>query len=104
MTKTHALVGLENKNSLEQIFLDLDMSIVGSEPAVYQEYSQNIRKEYSHFSDEDYRKGRSHFLKGIVDKDNFSSDAFQARNQVARENIQAEIDALEKEIPEQQEA
>ena len=50
-----------------QLFLDADMTILGSSPAAYEQYTQSIRKEYSIYSDNTYNHGRRkvllHFLK-----------------------------------------
>ena len=68
LTENHLKVDLEDKNSMEQLFLDLDMSIVGSESEEYLEYSKKVRKEYSHFKDSDFFKGRLAFLESIKGK------------------------------------
>lgn len=87
--------GLEH-NSLEQIFLDVDMSIVASEWSLYKKYSNEVRQEYIHFSDKDFCQGRSHFLKGLLDVPIFKSDEFGAEfNTQAWDNIKKEIGELE---------
>ncbi|MBM9575794.1 hypothetical protein JWG45_01380 [Leptospira sp. 201903070] len=40
------------------IFLDADLSILGEEWDLYSGYCKNIRKEYSIYSDSDYKIGR----------------------------------------------
>jgi predicted metal-dependent HD superfamily phosphohydrolase len=40
------------------IFLDMDLSILGSDENMYTIYSTFIRKEYSHINDQDYKLGR----------------------------------------------
>lgn len=49
-------------------FLDIDMSILGSSPKRFNEYEQQIREEYSMYSDEEYKQGRSTFLKPLSTK------------------------------------
>lgn len=45
------------------LFLDIDYSILGSEPAAYKTYAAQIRREYAHLSDVQWRNGRATFLK-----------------------------------------
>ena len=89
---------------MEQVFLDLDMSIVGSSQQDYKEYSQKVRKEYSHFKDEDFFKGRLAFLETIKGKQIFKSDLFMELNEQSQKNIEMEIqelkDRIESEIQE----
>ena len=49
-----------------QLFLDLDLSILGAEPMKYEVYAKNIRKEYSHVADDLYRRGRSGVLRTFL--------------------------------------
>lgn len=59
-TKSHRLG--DNSNTDTKYFLVMNLSILGSEESQYLEYTKNIRKEYSNYSDEDYRKGRIQVL------------------------------------------
>jgi predicted metal-dependent HD superfamily phosphohydrolase len=93
LTKDH-LDKAGQVDQISQLFLDLDMQILASQPETYQVYTQNVRKEYSHFSDEDFMKGRGKFLLGIKGKQIFYDDRFLALNEVAQENIGNEIEAL----------
>jgi predicted metal-dependent HD superfamily phosphohydrolase len=51
----------------EELIHDLDLTILGAAPTEFEAYEQQIRQEYSHFSDEDYRKGRINFLENRLD-------------------------------------
>ena len=51
------------------LFLDADISILGSKLEVYKIYMQNIRKEYSIYSDKEYREGRKEVLKRFLKKE-----------------------------------
>lgn len=79
------------------IFLDADLSILGAPQSLYIEYSQNIRKEYSHVPLDNYTQGRiqvlSHFLKR--DYIYFDSTVRGALENGARENLSNEIKQLE---------
>lgn len=39
-----------------EFFLDCDLAILGSDKDIYLQFQENVRKEYSHISDGDYRK------------------------------------------------
>ncbi len=52
----------------EKFAVDIDLSILGQDEKVYDEYVQNIRKEYSHIGDEDFRKGRAEILQYFFDR------------------------------------
>lgn len=70
------------------LFLDADMCILGSHEGDYDLYSGNTRKEYSFFSDDEYRVGRVKFLisfnRYITDEFN-DSYLSQTKNNIARE-------------------
>ncbi|KEG07189.1 hypothetical protein DQ04_10621020 [Trypanosoma grayi] len=79
------------------LFLDLDLAILGSEAARYQQYAADVRWEYSWHSEADFRLGRAAFLRGFLQhprwyKTKFFYDALEVR---ARANVQAEVAALE---------
>ena len=48
-----------------QVFLELDLSILASESERYSEYKGQIRREYAHLDDSQFRGGRREFLEGI---------------------------------------
>jgi predicted metal-dependent HD superfamily phosphohydrolase len=73
-TITHTLPSDDTLSSLSatQIelvkrFLDMDMVILASPRAEYLEYAKKIRREYLHYPDEAFRKGRVAFLKGELE-------------------------------------
>jgi predicted metal-dependent HD superfamily phosphohydrolase len=81
-------------NTDMQLFVDIDLSILAADRALYKSYAYKCRKEYS-LPDFVYRFGRKRFLNGMLAREYiFSSDAFrQQEEQVARENIQWELEA-----------
>ncbi|MEM7592390.1 MAG: hypothetical protein AAF383_12855 [Cyanobacteria bacterium P01_A01_bin.83] len=85
---------LEETDNL--IFLDVDLSILGTSPDKYLAYSQAIRQEYSHLSDRDYRTGRQQILTQFLLKDRiYYTDYFYQKLEFsARENLQTEINNL----------
>lgn len=78
------------------LFLDADMAILAADSARYTRYAQAIRFEYSHFSDEDFRAGRSKVLKGFLARESiYLSPQGQALwEQDARRNIHTELEQL----------
>lgn len=52
----------------EAIVFDVDLAILGSAPNVYDKYEANIRKEYSNYSDEVFKEGRSSVLRRLLAK------------------------------------
>ncbi|MBM9548965.1 hypothetical protein JWG40_18200 [Leptospira sp. 201903074] len=79
-------------------FLDIDISILGSEEIKYYEYAKNIRKEYSIFSREDYQKGRIQVLDHFVENIRlFHTDFFFDKYEIkSRHNVKLEIHSLQK--------
>lgn len=75
------------------LFTDADLSILGSDPASYDLYSKNVRKEYGIFPDLIYNPGRKKVLEHFLSMDViFKTPEFRGslENQ-ARENLQREL-------------
>lgn len=91
------------------LFLDLDLSILAAPADVseaswkekgfisYSEYVARVRKEYSHYSDADFRTGRLAVMKRFLDRPQlyFNGHCQTLWEQRARENIRNEINLLE---------
>ncbi len=78
-TKHHMPIGRSKYTSL---FLDADLSKLGSEPEEYNIYKDQIRSEYNQFSDEEYGTGRAKFLNKMLKKENiFNTATFRAQLQ-----------------------
>ncbi|MBN2893070.1 MAG: hypothetical protein JXL97_14470 [Bacteroidales bacterium] len=93
-TKSHSPTLSKDTNFL----LDADLAILGQTSEKYQNYTQQIRKEYSFYSNEEYKKGRikvlNHFLKNeSIYKTIFFKEKFEKQ---ARLNIQNELNTIEK--------
>ncbi len=76
--------------------LDMDLAILGDSPEAYAAYTRKIRAEYSMFPDALYKPGRKNVLKHFLAMQHiFKTEHFRtAREPRARENLQAELDAL----------
>ncbi|MCF8569303.1 hypothetical protein L5G32_03350 [Gordonia sp. HY002] len=75
---------------------DADLSVLGSDPARYDEYAADVRTEFHLVPDEVFRPGRRTILAEFVAADILfrSPQARQRWEAAARENLAREIDAL----------
>jgi len=92
ITKSHEITLDPDAN----LFLDLDLSILGHPWEAYLTYSRNIRKEYQRYPDFMYKKGRKkvlqHFLQAnTIFKTLFFQDLYE---DTARENLKRELELL----------
>ena len=80
----------------EALLVDIDLGILGAAPARYQLYAEDIRKEYAHVSEEQYRQGRSEVLKSfLARKDIYHTRHFRKLLEPqARENLIQELEDL----------
>jgi predicted metal-dependent HD superfamily phosphohydrolase len=63
-TQTHYASSDEN-----QLFLDADLAILGSNEAVYRDYTQQIRTEYALYDEVSYFEGRKKVLKMFLERE-----------------------------------
>lgn len=79
-------------------FLDADLSILGAEPRVYDLYSKQIRKEYGHVTNTDYRVGRPLVLRQFLERETlfFTPAAQSLWEAAARRNLTRELQTLER--------
>lgn len=92
-TKKHELL---NDSDDLKLFLDFDLSILGTNQEVYQRYSQAIRKEYSWVPYFLYRKGRKKVLESFLKRKRiYFTDSVKALYETqARSNIETELSRL----------
>lgn len=77
------------------LFLDLDLMILGQSRAVYMEYTRKIRKEYALIPLPIYKSGRKKMLKAFLAAEKiYQSPAFRKYEGQARENIIYELQQL----------
>lgn len=97
-TKRHALG--EFFDAAEEpdarLFLDIDMSILGSPRETYRTYANDIRREYAIYDDDAYRAGRLKVLSAMLAQPSiYLSDTFRDRlEDSARSNLTFEIESL----------
>lgn len=92
-TKKHQL-GNDSRDM--KLFLDSDLAILGAAPERYQRYAADVRKEYAHVPDADYRAGRGAVLKKFLERDRlyFTDELRERLESKARENMKREIAGL----------
>lgn len=88
-TKSHQ----PSESSDTNYLLDADLSVLGKKSAIYTEYTQNIRKEYSVYPNFLYKPGRRKVLKHFLELESiFKTEYFKQKYEVqARENIESEL-------------
>lgn len=79
-----------------RLLLDIDLAILGSAPARYAEYERQVRAEYAHVADDDFRAGRSRVLSGFLARPRIYQTAVfhDALEHRARENLAQALAAL----------
>ena len=79
-----------------QVLVDADLSILGAQPARFEEYEAQVRREYEWVEDAAFRSGRAKILKQLLDRPHlFSTDSFRQRYEAqARRNIQISLASL----------
>lgn len=75
---------------------DADLAILAATPTRYAEYLVDVRREYAHVPDADFRAGRAAILADLLAKPWLFHTAFAREHweQVARANIGAELSRL----------
>jgi predicted metal-dependent HD superfamily phosphohydrolase len=87
--------------SLESaILMDADLAGLCADPEVYLLNSQNIRKEYSMFSDEQWDAGRKAFIEKLLERPSIYHTSYFGRvaTQVAKDNLREELKFIEERI------
>ncbi|HEY9103551.1 hypothetical protein [Chitinimonas sp.] len=94
--RVHALImatchNTEPMNRDAQLMVDVDLGILGAEPARFSEYEQQIRKEYAWVPGFVFKHKRREVLRGFLERARLYSDpALHAqREKCARLNLQA---------------
>lgn len=92
-TKTHNADLLDADGRL---FLDFDLSILGADAEIYQQYAVAIRQEYGFVPENLYRSGRRNILENFLQREFiYLTDECRERFETqARQNISTEIAEL----------
>lgn len=81
----------------ESLLVDIDLTILGSEPEVYAQFEDNIRFEYRNVPGIIFRKKRVQLLRGFMDRDHIYGnkhfrDLYESQ---ARSNLQHAVEVLQ---------
>ena len=88
-TRDHRPSGLD-----EAILLDADLAVLGAVPDVYATYVRQVRAEYAHVSDDEWRVGRSSVLRHLLSAPIFVTATAAEANDQAVQNLGAELIGL----------
>ncbi len=93
-TKEHSKL-YPNEDFDTKLFLDLDLSILGTDDETYKNYAKNIRKEYSFVPDEVYNNARAKILESFLKLEYiFKTENMRMLFEIqARVNIKSEIES-----------
>lgn len=81
------------------LFMDIDLAVLGANPRRYEKYARDIRLEYAHIPDEHYRLGRTAILTSLLNRAEGSKlfktpDFYELYEDQARLNIASELESL----------
>ena len=79
-----------------RIFLDMDLSVLGSDDEVFDAYEAGVRHEYRHVPKDEFKRGRAAILERFLSRDRlymseWGYDRFETK---ARENLRRSLQAL----------
>lgn len=79
-----------------KLLADADLAILGAPPDRYQQYVHDVRAEYAHVSDDDWRRGRAVVLNAFLERPRLFDawQLFDACEAQARANLRTELAAL----------
>ncbi len=79
-----------------QLLCDIDLSILGRQPEVFDQFERRIRREYAWVPEGVYRSSRSEVLEGFLQRNAiYQTDYFRSRYEVqARANLERVLKAL----------
>lgn len=79
------------------LLVDIDLAILAAPPDAYARYVAGVRAEHSHLSDAAFRTGRATFVRSFLERAMlFHTSAFRALEPLARQNLAAELRALDR--------
>ena len=80
-----------------QVLVDADLSILGAQPARFQEYEEQVRSEYAWVPDATFRATRARILKEFLGRSHlYCTTHFQERYEAqARRNLRHSLGSLE---------
>lgn len=85
-----------DNDRLGAVMIDVDLSVLGAGPEVYDAYTRGVRVEYSHRPEADFNAGRLAFLDAMSSRNHLfhTTTGVELWEQRARTNMAHEADAL----------
>jgi predicted metal-dependent HD superfamily phosphohydrolase len=97
-TATHTVPPFSDPGPLADtaLFLDMDLSILGADDAVFDQYEAAVREEYSWADDATWNHGRAAVLESFLAREHiFHTEIFRHRFEAqARRNIARSLERL----------
>ena len=89
MTTRHAGSRAPEESSVHAFIADIDLSILGADWDRFVEYDRQIRLEYGHLDDREFKQGRASVLESFIERRSiYSTPCFAARlERPARSNL-----------------
>jgi predicted metal-dependent HD superfamily phosphohydrolase len=80
------------------LLVDIDLAILGAAPERFDEYEQQVRREYAHVPDEVFRSARAEILRGFLHRPRlFQTERLHRQIEAAaRSNLERSLDQLER--------
>jgi predicted metal-dependent HD superfamily phosphohydrolase len=91
----HALAAPTGDSDLDWL-LDFDLSVLASEPDIYDAYARAVREEYAFYPDLIYNAGRAKVLRGFLDAPTIyrTQELRRTWEEHARKNLAGELSRL----------
>ena len=100
--RVHALVMVTRHDAMpdsadERLLVDVDLAILGAEPAAYERYRTAVRAEYAHVTGDQWRAGRAAVLRSLLAKEPLyrTPTARDRWTTQAHRNLRAELATLD---------
>jgi len=79
------------------VLCDADLAILGTDDHRYDEYAADVRREYAHVADHEFRTGRAAILACLLARDRIyrTATAYDLWEGHARANLRRELNALD---------
>jgi predicted metal-dependent HD superfamily phosphohydrolase len=86
----------EPRSQDEQLLVDIDLAILGAAPARFDEYEQQVRREYAWVEEANFRRERGRILRQFLERPTLYSTTFfrERLEDQARHNLSRAIAAL----------
>ena len=86
----------EPQSAEEELIRDIDLAILGEPVGRYDQYVADVRREYAHVGEEEWREGRAKVLKGFLSRETiyYTRHFRKLSEKEARANLVRELDGL----------